>query len=245
MYALLTSPLFPGDATLPGQGSAWTTPLSGHFLSTLALVPMLHVLAINCRRPKASVLQILCLAAQAAILYLAFRIRLSSLWVLVPIGCATLLALARPRDEPQPAQVGSRDEARERVEPSPAEHSRLGLARQPLAGLGRQVLAGAARSARDREREYRVRIPAPPALPGRKEPIVVSMVRGCIVRLRAGLVAAEHRLDRWVGSDGGRDRLPAACIARSIGLSRRRPVGPLVRMGGPRGAGVATARTHQ
>ena len=131
MYALLTSPLFPGKATLPGQGSAWTTPLSGHFLSTLALVPMLHVLA-----------------------------------------------------------RGSRG--------------------------GHRLGAGA---------------------------IVVSMVRGSIVRLRAGLVAA-HRLGRRVGSDGGRDRLPAACIASSIGLSRRRPVGPLVRMGGARRVGVATARTH-
>ena len=111
LYVLFVSPLFPG---IPGRGccnlfggSAWTTPATPHFLSTLAAVPLLHVLAAISRLPRTTPLQIACLIAQALILYFVIRIRLSAVWVMVPLVLGALLAVLRPpksiRDsEPQP-----------------------------------------------------------------------------------------------------------------------------------------------
>ena len=79
-YALFLSPLFPGL-----HGKAWGSPLNGHFLSTLTFVPMLHILAVHCRCPKLALGQILCLAAQTAILYFAIRLRASAVWTVIPI----------------------------------------------------------------------------------------------------------------------------------------------------------------
>jgi hypothetical protein len=90
IYALFLSPLFPGI-----HGRAWESPLSGHFLSTLAFVPMLHVLAVHCRCPKPTLGQILCLAAQAGILYFAVRLRASAVWTVGPIFCAACLVCLR------------------------------------------------------------------------------------------------------------------------------------------------------
>jgi hypothetical protein len=90
IYTLLLSPLFPGL-----HGRAWETPLSGHFLSTLAFVPMLHILGVHCRYQKANVGQILCLAAQTAILYFAVRLRASAVWTVIPIFFAACLVCLR------------------------------------------------------------------------------------------------------------------------------------------------------
>ena len=90
IYALFLSPLFPGL-----HGGAWGSPVSGHFLSTLAFVPMLHILAVHCRCPKLTLEQILCLAAQTAILYFAVRLRASAVWTVIPIFLAACLVCLR------------------------------------------------------------------------------------------------------------------------------------------------------
>ena len=89
-YALFLSPLFPGL-----HDKAWGSPLGGHFLSTLAFVPMLHILAVHCRCPKLTLGQILCLAAQTAILYFAVRLRASAVWTVIPIFLAACLVCLR------------------------------------------------------------------------------------------------------------------------------------------------------
>jgi len=104
MYVLFVSPLFPGNPKTLGPG-AWTTPLSGHFLSTLALVPALHIMAVNCRGLKASAGQMLCLGGQALILYMAFRMRLSSVWVLGPICCAAIFFFMRRKKAPSSSSL--------------------------------------------------------------------------------------------------------------------------------------------
>jgi hypothetical protein len=113
LYVLFVSPLFPG---IPGRGccnvfggSAWTTPATPHFLSTLAVVPLLHVLAAISRLPRTTPVQIACLIGQALILYFVICIRLSAVWVMAPLVLGALLAVVRPpktiRDysEPHPA----------------------------------------------------------------------------------------------------------------------------------------------
>ena len=93
IYALFLSPLFTGL-----HGRAWGSPLSGHFLSTLAFVPMLHILAVHCRCPKLTLEQILCLAAQTAILYFAVRLRASAVWTVIPIFLAACFVCLRSRE---------------------------------------------------------------------------------------------------------------------------------------------------
>jgi len=105
MYVLFVSPLFPGNPKTLGSGAAWTTPLSGHFLSTLALVPALHIMAVNCRGSKASAGQMLCLGGQALILYMAFRMRLSSVWVLGPICCAAIFFFMQRKKAPSSSSL--------------------------------------------------------------------------------------------------------------------------------------------
>ncbi|MFL5102714.1 MAG: hypothetical protein ACJ8E5_19125 [Xanthobacteraceae bacterium] len=105
MYVLFVSPLFPGNPKTFGSGAAWTTPLSGHFLSTLALVPALHIMAVNCRGSKASAGQMLCLGGQALILYMAFRMRLSSVWVLGPICCAAIFFFMQRKKAPSSSSL--------------------------------------------------------------------------------------------------------------------------------------------
>src|SRR5262249_25066845 len=78
LYILFVSPLFPGSPGLIGHGSAWTTPATPHFLSTLAAVPLLHLVATISRPPRASLVQVACLIGQALILYFVIRIRLSA-----------------------------------------------------------------------------------------------------------------------------------------------------------------------
>jgi hypothetical protein len=95
-YVLLGSPLFPGRDGLLGIDRAWTTPLSGHFISTLAFLPVLHILSVLCGRPSTNVLQILCLALQAAGLYMVFRLRISAAWILIPVFLAGIVSLMRP-----------------------------------------------------------------------------------------------------------------------------------------------------
>jgi len=94
IYALFLSPLFPEGL----HGRAWGSPLSGHFLSTLAFVPMLHILAVHCRCPKLTLEQILCLAAQTAMLYFAVRLRASAVWTVIPIFLAACLVCLRSRE---------------------------------------------------------------------------------------------------------------------------------------------------
>ena len=95
-YVLFVSPLFPGIPAM-GHGSAWTTPATPHFLSTLAAVPLLHVLAAISRRQQASLMQVGCLIGQALILYFVIRIRLSAAWVVGPLLVGAMLAVLRPR----------------------------------------------------------------------------------------------------------------------------------------------------
>ena len=127
IYVLFVSPLFPGDPNILGPISAWTTPVSGHFLSTLGFVPMLHILAVCCRRPNATLVQVLCLGAQAVILYLVFRMRFSAIWMIGPISCGALIALLRSEHAGSmlPATPANRN-----------EHLQLGPASEP-SSLGR------------------------------------------------------------------------------------------------------------
>jgi hypothetical protein len=90
IYALFISPLFTGL-----HGGAWESPLSAHFLSTLAFVPLLHILAVHCRCLKLTLGQILCLVAQVAILYFAIRLRASAVWTVGPIFLAVFLVCLR------------------------------------------------------------------------------------------------------------------------------------------------------
>src|SRR5262249_37103017 len=95
-YVLFVSPLFPGIPAM-GHGSAWTTPATPHFLSTLAAVPLLHVLAAISRREQANLTQVACLIGQALILYFVIRIRLSAAWAVGPLLVGAMLAVLRPR----------------------------------------------------------------------------------------------------------------------------------------------------
>jgi len=93
-YVLFVSPLFHG---IPAMSHAWTTPATPHFLSTLAVVPLLHVLATISRRQQASLMQVGCLIGQALILYFVIRIRLSAAWAVGPLLVGAMLAVLRPR----------------------------------------------------------------------------------------------------------------------------------------------------
>jgi hypothetical protein len=98
LYVLFVSPLFPGIPAT-GHGSAWTTPATPHFLSTLAIVPLLHVLAAISRQQQASLMQVGCLIGQALILYFVIRIRLSAVWAVGPLLVAAMLVVLRPRKD--------------------------------------------------------------------------------------------------------------------------------------------------
>jgi hypothetical protein len=94
-YTLFVSPLFPGDPRILGPDTAWTTPATPHFLSTLAAVPLLHILAVSSRGLRPSLLQAACLVGQALILYFVIRIRFSAVWVLAPLLLVTTIAFLR------------------------------------------------------------------------------------------------------------------------------------------------------
>jgi hypothetical protein len=87
-YLLARSPLFTGDAELPTI--PWVTPVEPRFMTTLGIIPFLHLVLAMCRAQRLIPATVVCLIGQAIILGFVCRIRASAYWMLVAAGLLTV-----------------------------------------------------------------------------------------------------------------------------------------------------------
>jgi hypothetical protein len=83
-YFFLSSPLFQivldTDPTL-----TWGTPMSPHFMTTIAILPLLHVFAVLSGGLKFDPIQALCVSGQATVAACIIHIRFSAIWIFIAL----------------------------------------------------------------------------------------------------------------------------------------------------------------
>jgi len=88
------SPLFSGDPNLTNMPEGWTTVIDPRVLTTLGLIPLVHLIAAAIGpTPGSPIKHALLIAAQAGILSIVMLIRASGFWMLIALSLITPMAI--------------------------------------------------------------------------------------------------------------------------------------------------------